>query len=376
MHALSHSLAHRAPPATRTRVRWQPYGTLTQPIQPRSPPISYLNTPASSASSSPASSLSVCENDRGKHFLQSLPPTPKENPLRDSQKNKYVLGLVGQSFFPLYAVSSSCDPSILFVQLTSFPDQAVKSLCDIWPSQNIPSVFLMSSQTSSSVALAADSLSPTIFQPNQPRPRNTQLPSPISPSTQRSPVSPPSLTSPATSLPARSASSDQCPASSRTNLVPIKGFVHEVLRRSRTSGSVLQTALCYLEAIRAKVPELARLEQLGQGVRGELESGDRIVQADLESENGTIIDNSISVNPNNEQHTLDKDVMDVIPAFCGVSVTQTAPPSKLEPSQPHEPLKKPKLPSPPLAPLPPLPSPLPPPCIPRFPHPCLQIYTR
>ena len=32
--------------------------------------------------------------------------------------------------------------------------------------------------------------------------------------------------------------------------------VYEVLRRSRTSGSVLQTALCYLEAIRAKVPEL------------------------------------------------------------------------------------------------------------------------
>jgi len=29
------------------------------------------------------------------------------------------------------------------------------------------------------------------------------------------------------------------------NLVPIKGFVHEVLRRSRTSRSVIQTALCW-----------------------------------------------------------------------------------------------------------------------------------
>ncbi|KAI6121474.1 hypothetical protein F5141DRAFT_1090521 [Pisolithus sp. B1] len=38
----------------------------------------------------------------------------------------------------------------------------------------------------------------------------------------------------------------------------MRGFVQEVLRRSRTSGSVLQTALCYLEAVRAKVPELIR----------------------------------------------------------------------------------------------------------------------
>ncbi|KAJ7066216.1 hypothetical protein C8F01DRAFT_1122637 [Mycena amicta] len=33
----------------------------------------------------------------------------------------------------------------------------------------------------------------------------------------------------------------------------MKGFVHEVLRRSHTSGSVLQTALCYLEAIHPQV---------------------------------------------------------------------------------------------------------------------------
>ena len=45
------------------------------------------------------------------------------------------------------------------------------------------------------------------------------------------------------------------------NLIPIKGFVHEVLRRSRTSTGVLQTALCYLEAVRSKVPELLRKEK-------------------------------------------------------------------------------------------------------------------
>src|SRR6267154_2014846 len=44
------------------------------------------------------------------------------------------------------------------------------------------------------------------------------------------------------------------------NIAPMKGFVHEVLRHSRTSGSILQTALCYLEAIRAKVPELVTRE--------------------------------------------------------------------------------------------------------------------
>src|SRR6267154_5994038 len=44
------------------------------------------------------------------------------------------------------------------------------------------------------------------------------------------------------------------------NVVPMKGFVHEVLCHSRTSGSVLQTALCYLEAICMKVPELVTRE--------------------------------------------------------------------------------------------------------------------
>jgi len=76
---------------------------------------------------------------------------------------------------------------------------------------------------------------------------------------------------------------DHCTAS-QTNLVPIKGFVHEVLRRSRTSGSVLQTALCYLEAIRSKVPELVEKEKMGDGVQGEPDLPGKIVQGDLEAE--------------------------------------------------------------------------------------------
>jgi hypothetical protein len=47
------------------------------------------------------------------------------------------------------------------------------------------------------------------------------------------------------------------------SLLPLKTFVQEILRRSRTSGSVMQTALCYLEAIRPKVPEILRDEKRG-----------------------------------------------------------------------------------------------------------------
>jgi hypothetical protein len=76
---------------------------------------------------------------------------------------------------------------------------------------------------------------------------------------------------------------DHCIAS-QTNLVPIKGFVHEVLRRSRTFGSVLQTALCYLKAICAKVPKLIEKDKMGEGVQGELDLSGNFVQGDLEAE--------------------------------------------------------------------------------------------
>ncbi|KAF7980056.1 hypothetical protein HWV62_39830 [Athelia sp. TMB] len=66
-------------------------------------------------------------------------------------------------------------------------------------------------------------------------------------------------------------------------LVLLKGFVHEVLRRSRMSGTVLQTALCYLEAIRANVPELVEKKN-GTGVQGEVDISHRIVQGNLEAE--------------------------------------------------------------------------------------------
>jgi len=61
--------------------------------------------------------------------------------------------------------------------------------------------------------------------------------------------------------------------------VPIKGFVHEVIRRSRTSGCVLQTALCYLEAIRPKISDLLQKERLKQSVCKNTYTSNRIPPA-------------------------------------------------------------------------------------------------
>ena len=62
-----------------------------------------------------------------------------------------------------------------------------------------------------------------------------------------------------------------------SDLLPIRSFVHEVLRRSRTSGIVLQTALCYLEAVRPGIPNLLREEKLG--IRAYYEPETRILPA-------------------------------------------------------------------------------------------------
>jgi hypothetical protein len=66
----------------------------------------------------------------------------------------------------------------------------------------------------------------------------------------------------------------------RGNSAPLKTFVHEVLRRSRTSCSVLQTALCYIEALRPRIPELVHQEQNGEGIRGEVDHGGRVLSQD------------------------------------------------------------------------------------------------
>ncbi|KAF9454019.1 hypothetical protein P691DRAFT_657134 [Macrolepiota fuliginosa MF-IS2] len=203
MHAFTHSLAHRAPPATRTRVRWQPYNTL-------------------SAQSTPSSSISSPSNTPLPENKLPNPSNPSQNPKeslpRDSSKKQFALGLV---------------------------DQAVKTLGEIWRPQDIPLAFATSSRPGTILSGLPEPLS------------NNHVPGPG--------ALPPSPSG--------------CGADARGNFVPIKGFVHEVIRRSRTSGCVLQTALCYLEAIRPRVPELVRKEQAGEGVRGEPDISARILPA-------------------------------------------------------------------------------------------------
>ncbi|KAI0358455.1 hypothetical protein OH77DRAFT_1358030, partial [Trametes cingulata] len=182
------------------------------------------------------------------------------------------------------------------------PDQAVKSLCETWHPDDIPTVFTACGHES----LCAQPEPPTSHADSSPSSlmtaglskllasRNSQLPSPVSPTSGPSP-----------SPPAEGCESySQAPESSGgSNLIPIRGFVHEVLRRSRTSTGVLQTALCYLEAVRAKVPELLRKEKARPTSEryAEEEAEPRIVQGLSESDvpQQSYVDGAFSDAPEN-----------------------------------------------------------------------------
>ncbi|EIN03777.1 hypothetical protein PUNSTDRAFT_139302 [Punctularia strigosozonata HHB-11173 SS5] len=133
-------------------------------------------------------------------------------------------------------------PAYIIVHIfIPFAHQAVESLADIWPKDDIPAVFKTSGH-----ARAADAPStPAAAGPSlRPRNLNMQLSSPISPHT-RSPayqlhVAPPN------------------PPSASATPTP-------VLRRSKTSATVLQTALCCITAVRPKIPELVAREKAGLG---------------------------------------------------------------------------------------------------------------
>jgi hypothetical protein len=130
----------------------------------------------------------------------------------------------------------------------------------------------------------------------------------------------------------------------------MKGFVHEVLRRSRTSGSVLQTALCYLEAIRPRISELA---QLGEAYEGETELAERITvatEAELAREaEFNIGTDTIIINES-------EDSMDTVRISDSYSGSTAVCSGIIEDSEST--LKKLKTPSPVLPTLPSLPSPL------------------
>jgi hypothetical protein len=167
----------------------------------------------------------------------------------------------------------------------------------------------------------------------------SQLPSPITPSTQPSPPSGDTISLGTTSF----SSSDSQP---RNSLIPIKGFVHEVLRRSRTSGDVLQTALCYLEAIRSKIPELLRREQNGDGREGDLCNRITIGNAKIEDANMSACSKPVE----RQICSTESHLQDALPPLSPTISNRGAIPPD------HG--RKPKTPSPPLQPLPSLPSPL------------------
>ncbi|KAG6903080.1 hypothetical protein C0995_006267 [Termitomyces sp. Mi166 len=345
MHAL-HSLAHRAPPATRTRVRWQPYSSIPacSTASSRSSPASYLNTPASSVTLSPHIVTHGNDHDRVRQILSTTTTIPKDIPNKDTPRNKYITSLVAR-----YRLLTN-----------ALQDQAVKSLSEIWRPQDIPSVFVASAHTivlGGSACEGSLVLDPKL--PTRKQPFNTQLPSPISPSNRLSP-SPSTASSPPSTCASllTSESGIASTSGSRGNLVPIKSFVHEVLRRSRTSGCVLQTALCYLEAIRSKVPELVRAEKAGEGVQGEVDRSDWITPAtpeELERERELAMDS-------------DKDMVNIIASDDSlvptVRVDDINPSDSLSQSLEHSiedntALNNQRLPSGlELPPLPPLPSPL------------------
>lgn len=81
----------------------------------------------------------------------------------------------------------------------------------------------------------------------------------------------------------------------------MKSFVHEVLRRSRTSGSVLQTALCYIEAIRSKVPGLVQQEKNGLSTTTDMESAEYMIQR---GDNSVLNDDCVSDSPDSSDGLL------------------------------------------------------------------------
>ncbi len=107
-----------------------------------------------------------------------------------------------------------------------------------------------------------------------------QLPSPITPPYLPSTASSPHGTASRKLSRAATHTDLSSAEQARMNAAPLKTFVHEVLRRSRTSCSVLQTALCYIEALRSKIPELVHQERTGEGIRGEVDQSTRVVFSD------------------------------------------------------------------------------------------------
>lgn len=206
-----HTMAQRSSGAsTRTRSRWQPYNSTLIASVSR-PPAPYLNTPVSAVSTSPPHST----HPTIRHTL--LPPDVIQRKPR---------------------------------QAASLIDYAVKSLSEIWQDNYLSVYTTTKVATQPPKAPGPHGSQEPVWRAWNPaiQRRVQQLPSPISPYTVETP--PPSPLPQTLGGP-----TDSC-LSEKPGVAPLQGFVQELIRRSRTSGTVLQTALCYIEAVRRKLPEI------------------------------------------------------------------------------------------------------------------------
>lgn len=195
---------------SRARSRWQPYNPTLITSTSRSP-APYLNTPVSAISTSPPHSTHP--TIRHTH----LPPDVIQRKPR---------------------------------QAASLIDHAVKSLSEIWQDNYLSIYTTTKVATQPLRASGSDGPQESAWRAWNPaiQRRVQQLPSPVSPSTVETP--PLSPLAPALGTPPGAC------LSGKPGVAPLHGFVQELIRRSRTSGTVLQTALCYIEAVRRKLPEI------------------------------------------------------------------------------------------------------------------------
>ncbi|KAG6378146.1 hypothetical protein JVT61DRAFT_13834 [Boletus reticuloceps] len=231
-------------------------------LQPSLSPLAHRHLPISSPQPHPllpSLRLPVLSPKPTVHAIRLIHPASTNSAIYKSQN------------LPSVSSVSCSHPILVYLLICCNKDQAVKALCDIWPQQDIPTVFLTSDRPVVPPMSGSEQQHPTNTLHSTSR--NTHLPSPISPTTQHTPVTSP--VAPHASQAIVYSQHHQC------ETAPMKGFVHEVIRRSRTSGSVLQTALCYLEAIRSKVPDLVREENQAFSSSPVVSDNDRISQGEV-----------------------------------------------------------------------------------------------
>ena len=229
-----HTMTQRSSGAgTRARSRWQPYNSTLITSTPRSPGP-YLNTPVSAISTSPPHSTHPTVH------RAHLPPDVIQ------RKPRQAASLIGQSPHVCYFIFPPVRVPDGFALLRV--DHAVRSLSEIWQDNYLSAYTTTKVATQPPNVSGPYGLQEPVWRAWNPatQRRVQQLPSPISPSTTQTP--------PLSPLPQTLGGLAGACLSEKPGVAPLQGFVQELIRRSRTSGTVLQTALCYIEAVRRKLP--------------------------------------------------------------------------------------------------------------------------